>query len=114
MPVKLSEDELNELRESFRHSLNYESEDPTDPIDPLTYRQPDGDSCLHIAAHRGDLRSAELLLKAGLDVDQAGDMGCTPLHYAKQMGHGEVVALLLDYGASTNIRNRFGKLPLEM
>jgi hypothetical protein len=40
---------------AFADLLNYEAQDPTSPIDPLTYRAPDGDTCLHIAAHRGDL-----------------------------------------------------------
>lgn len=113
MPRQLTFSELQELKKAFGDLLNYESEDPTDPIDPLTHRQPDWDGCLHIAAMRGDRRSAELLLQAGVDINQQGDMGCTPLHYATKLGNKDVADLLIDHGASTTIRDEFRKLPLE-
>lgn len=112
--ARLTESELRELGASFKDLINYDSQDPTSPIDPLTYREPDGDGCLHIAAQKGDYRAMELLLKAGLDANQLGDMDCTPLHYAKMNGHNDVVDLLLRHGASNSIRNAFGKLPLDM
>lgn len=52
--------------------------DSTAPIDPLTYREAGGDHLIHIAAFTGDLRTVELLLDAGEDVDAIGDMGETP------------------------------------
>ena len=51
---------------------------------------------------------AELLLKAGSDVnDQSGEhcYGVTPLHDAAENGHLDVVKLLLKYGASLNLRD---------
>jgi ankyrin repeat protein len=108
MPSLLSQSELAELRAAFTDIQNYESEDPLTPIDPLTYCAPDGDTCLHIASHRGNLRAVELLLRAGLDVDKQGDMGYTALHYARTP---EIVECLLAYGASPNIKSEFGKLP---
>lgn len=108
MSSSLSLSELNELQAAFSDVINYESEDPFAPIDPLTYCAPDGDTCLHIASHRGNLRALELLLKAGLSIDRQGDMGCTALHYAKTP---EIVAYLLDSGASPDIKNEFGKAP---
>jgi ankyrin repeat protein len=109
MAPPLSTSELAELQAAFADRINYESEDPFEPIDPLTYCAPDGDNCLHVAAHRGDLRSVELLIKAGLDVNKQGDMGYTPLHYAATP---EVVAFLLAQGASPTIENEFGKSPI--
>ena len=53
---RLSSSELAELQAAFADRLNYRSEDPTDPIDPLTYVALDGDTCLHVAARRGNLR----------------------------------------------------------
>lgn len=111
MSEKLSTNEMQELRLAFADLLNYDSDDPTEPIDPLSYREPGGDSCIHIAAHRGNLRAVELLLKAGVDVNVTGEMGCTALHYARLKGHKDVERFLLDNGASTTIRNLFGKLP---
>jgi len=109
MPSLLSSEELEELQATFADVLNYESEDPFAPIDPLTYCAPDQDNCLHIAAHRGNLRAVELLVKAGLDINKQGDMGYTALQYATTP---EVIALLLANGASPNIENEFGTSPI--
>jgi ankyrin repeat protein len=101
------------LAAAFRDLLNYSAEDPTEPIDPLTYKTPEGDSCLHYAAMRGDLRAAQILLDAGLDPNLLGDMSCTPLHYARKLGHRNVVDLLIARGASPNLINEFGEKALE-
>jgi ankyrin repeat protein len=109
----LTSTEITELAAAFSHETKYEGEDPFAPINPLTYRRPDGDTCLHIAAFAGDVRSVVLLLKAGLDVNAVGDMECTPLHYAALKKRQEIIDILLAAGASRDIRNRFDKLPLE-
>ena len=106
--MKLREDELEELARAFADLINYESDDPTDPINPLTYEDPDGDNCLHVAASRNDHRAAGLLLKAGVDVNCRGDMGSTPLHYAVKRGSVEVIRVLLEHGASKTLKNEFG------
>jgi ankyrin repeat protein len=112
--VSLSIEEIQELNKAFADLLNYDSDDPTDLIEPITYRAPDGDTCLHIAAVRNDLRAAELLLKAGVDVNSQGDMGYTPLHHAVRKKQTAMVELLMSHGASMEIRNEFGKLPSDM
>jgi len=109
MQVPLSSTELFELRVTFADVVNYESDDPCSPIDPITYCAPDKDTCLHIAAHRGNLRAVELLVKAGLDVNVQGDMGYTPLHYAATP---EIVAFLLAHGASRDVKNEFRTSPM--
>jgi ankyrin repeat protein len=108
MALRLSKSEIQELVAAFADMLNYVSEDPSDPIDPLTYISPDNDNCLHIAAQRGNLRAVELLVKAGLDVNAPGDMGYTALHYATDP---KVVAFLLSHGASRDIPSEFGTVP---
>ena len=113
MRQKISDSEYNELLEFFASQLNYEADDLHSPIEPLTYKNPEGDSCLHIAAHTGNYRAVEILLKAGLDVNQTGDMGSTALHYANMKNNDDIIKLLIDHGASTELRNEFGKLPLE-
>ena len=104
----LTKDELIELNEAFADAINYASDDPTDPIDPLVYRSPDGETCLHIAALRNNHRAAVLLLKSEIDVDSQGDMGRTPLHHAFRLGNQEIVRVLLEHGASKHIVNEFG------
>lgn len=106
---RLSPAELAELQATFSYVTNYESDDPFEPIDPITYVAPDGDTCLHVAARRGDVRAAELLIKAGVDINRKGDMSCTPLHCAKTK---EMVMLLLANGAATDIVNEFGRSPI--
>jgi len=110
MSSGLTTSEMDELIGLFRayHLMNYESDDPCAPINPLTYVAPDGDTSLHIAAHRGELRAVELLVKAGLDLNRQGDMGCTPLHYPSTR---EVVDFLLSKGARTDVVNEFGRAP---
>jgi len=75
--MKLSKSEIDELREIFNDILDYEFGD----IDPLTYKVPDEDTCLHIAALLGNVRTMDLLLRGGVDVNSIGDIGFTPLHY---------------------------------
>lgn len=106
--MKLSNDEISELQESFSDLLNYDAADPTQPIDPINYRAPDGDTCLHIAAARNDTRAIQLLLKAGVDANVRGDMDSTPLHYAVSAGHDEAAEFLILNGASPTARNAFG------
>ena len=100
------------LVSSFADVLNFEAEDITSPIDYMTYVSPEGDTCLHIAALRGNKRAVELLVLAGLDVNQAGDMGNTPLHYAVLSGNMEVVEFLQSAGASAEKLNEFGRKPI--
>jgi ankyrin repeat protein len=107
--MNLSDAEIQELQTIFSDLTNYEDEDPLAPIEPLTYRSSDGDTCLHVAARRGSLRAVQLLLKGGLDVNALGDMSYTPLHWAATP---EIVDVLLGNGADPNIENEFGRSPV--
>ena len=97
------------LEAAFSDLINYEAENPLQPIDPLAYRTPEGDSCLHIAAGRGNLQAVALLLDAGMDPNLRGDLGNTPLHYARSGAHDAVAKLLIDRGASLSLTNELGK-----
>ncbi len=105
----LSAEEKAELLEAFAHMANYGSNDPTEPIDPLVYVAPDGDTCLHIASFAGNLRAVQLLVREGLNVNAKGDMGYTPLHYASTV---EIVEFLLASRADSSIVNEFGRSPV--
>ena len=105
----VAEDVLKELQDKFSDLLNDDAEDPFEPIDPLTYHSPEGDSCLHLAAIRGDCRALELLLDAGLDINEPGNVGNTALHYAIKYQHDDAVDLLVKRGAGTDIKNEFGE-----
>lgn len=114
MSMKLSDEAISELQKKYDYLINYESSDPTAPIDPLTYVDSGGDSLVHIAAQHGDLNTIKLLVEAGIDIDQKGDMGFTALHYAYDSKHLGVVDFLLARGASPDIENEFGKVPVAL
>lgn len=112
--MSLNAKNLQVIRDRYHYLKNYRSDDLDELIDPLTFVDPTGDSLLHIAACAGDLCTVELLVRAGVDVDQIGDMGCTALHYAKMKRKDDVYSFLVAQGASTLIRNEFGLLPAEV
>lgn len=107
-----SEDHLY-LKTAFKDLLNYESENIFDEIDPLSYSSPEGDSCLHIAVSRGDIRAMKLLISAGLDLNKKGDMSCTPLHIAYGENQNAAVDLLIQSGADQNAVDEFGRIPKD-
>ena len=121
MLEKLTEEEWNFLldlqKKYYWFISNHETEDMDSPIEPLTYIDPSGDSLLHMMAHQGDVSAVELLLKAGMDINQLGDMGYTALHYAyncmDKSKSAEIVKMLLAHGASPDILNEFRLKPGE-
>lgn len=73
-------------------------------------------SALHLAARGGHLECVQTLIKnvfpASLDAQDAN--GCTPLHCAAALGHDRIVALLLEQGANSAIRDSDGNTPLSI
>ena len=66
------------------------------------------------AAGSGDLAEVKrLVVDCGIDPNIQDDIGDTPLHYAAEHGHLDVVKLLLEHGADPNIQNNSGKTPLH-
>lgn len=75
----------------------------------LEARDTDDDTLLHRAAFRGVAQDVRDLLRLGSDVNAAGDLGHTPLHYAAMGGHRLVAEILLANGARTSTRNEWGQ-----
>ncbi|MEU6587028.1 ankyrin repeat domain-containing protein [Nocardia sp. NPDC046763] len=111
--MELTDDEIQKIQSKYKDLTNYQADDIFAPIDPMTYRESGGDGLLHIAADRGDLETIQLMLRAGADINQLGDMGLTPLHYAYLHHQQTVVDFLIENGASLEIRDEFGKLPAD-
>jgi ankyrin repeat protein len=111
MSHPLTLEQKQQLQDRYRHLTNYLDDDPLSPIDPESYVDSNGDHLIHIAASAGDAEAIALLLSAGADVNQLGDMGNTALHYARANGHEAVSRLLLEHGASEIAINEFGKTP---
>jgi ankyrin repeat protein len=72
----------------------------------------DGSTALHWAAYRDDLKSADLLIRAGANVNAANDLGATPLWAASQNGSEAMVRKLLQAGANPNLALLAGETPL--
>jgi ankyrin repeat protein len=70
-----------------------------------------GESPLMMAALKGDLADAKLLLDRGAKVDQPG---WSPLHYAATGPEPKIVQLLLDRGATIDGQSPNGTTPLMM
>ena len=69
---------------------------------------------LHIAAIRGNLSIAAILIKAKARLDVTDKLGNTPLHYAADRNQAEMTKLLLDAGSSPDPTNKDGVTPLMM
>ena len=72
-------------------------------------RDTDDDTLLHRAAFRDIVQDVRDLLRLGSNVNAAGDLGHTPLHYAAMGGHRSVVEILLANGARTSTQNEWGQ-----
>ena len=70
-----------------------------------------GESALMMAALKGDLTGAQLLLDRGAKVNKSG---WSPLHYAATGPEPELVQLLLDRGAEIDAGALNGTTPLMM
>ena len=73
-----------------------------DSFDDVNATNGDDENALHWAAHRNDLEAARLLIEAGINIDQHGDLGRTPLHDAASFGHRDMVLLLIESGADVH------------
>ena len=57
------------------------------------------------AATNGDVDAIEAFIDAAADLDELSESGSAPLHYAVSINRVEVVALLLDAGADTDVED---------
>ncbi|XP_050684639.1 serine/arginine repetitive matrix protein 2 [Leptidea sinapis] len=69
---------------------------------------------LHVAAAKGHVRIARLLLQYGANVSAAAQGGIRPLHEASENCNVEVIRLLLSYGADPLLVTYAGQTPEEL
>jgi ankyrin repeat protein len=81
--------------------------------DPNVGRPQYGWTPLHEAAQQGNKAIAQVLLKAGADVNPQLTDGYTPLHIAVYRKQREVAELLLANRADPNAKNKDGQTPLH-
>ncbi|KAJ8401521.1 hypothetical protein AAFF_G00384400 [Aldrovandia affinis] len=72
-----------------------------------------GWTALHLACYFGHREVVGELLKAGVDVNLANEVGDTALHQATRTGRKEVVLLLLRYDARPSVTNGTGQIPKD-
>ena len=82
--------------------------------DPNVGRPQDGWTPLQEAAQREIKGIAQVLLKAGADVNAKGTYGFTPLHMAVSRKQREVTELLLANHADPNAKDNEGHTPLHL
>ena len=58
-----------------------------------------GDNALHCVCVWDDLAIAKLLVENGINVNQSGEFGFTPLRIASQLSSTELISYLLENGA---------------
>ena len=68
---------------------------------------------LHIAAQRGNLEIAQLLIDRGAKINEVTSDGQTPLHLAAMGGYTKVADLLINWGALISIKDKCDKTPLD-
>ncbi len=73
----------------------------------------DPNAALIAAAEKGDLASAQLLLKEGANVNAAGPDGWTPLMLAVGRRNVKMVKLLLENGANADLKDSNDETALE-
>lgn len=71
------------------------------------------ETALMVAAKKGVLESAELLLQNGADTEIESDVGATALMYAVKEQQEEIVRLLLQYGANVDAKDWYGGSVLQ-
>jgi ankyrin repeat protein len=68
---------------------------------------------LHIAAQKGNIEAAKLLIKKNTDINAQDSIGKTPLHHATQCNQLDILSLLCRVGANLDAQNFGKKTPLH-
>lgn len=83
-------------------------------LDSVEIKSLFGNKPINIAATRGIISEVEVLLLAGVNVNERGEHGYTPLHDAVEQGHLDVVRLLIKNGADPKGMTDHMVTPVEL
>ena len=87
--------------------------DKTDLKKLLESKDSQDNTVLHMAALNNDVKTAELCLDHGADVNAMKSKATTLLHIAAAKGNLEMAELLISRGAGVNIKDGDSKTPLH-
>ena len=87
--------------------------DATELKQLLDSKDSQDNTVLHMAALNNDVKTAELCLDHGADVNTMKSKETTPLHIAAAKGNLEMAELLISRGAGVNIKDGDSKAPLH-
>lgn len=68
---------------------------------------------LYLACENQQIACAKMLLESGADVNKGKGLD-SPLHVVARASSGELVSLLMDFGADTQAKNAEGKRPVDL
>ncbi|CAF2044051.1 unnamed protein product [Rotaria magnacalcarata] len=78
----------------------------------INRRNEHGETIVHIAARKGDIKQLRKVLKAGANVNEGDNAGWTPLHEAVTKNQFKAARLLLKSGANANAPGPEGQTPI--
>ena len=87
--------------------------DTTELKQLLDKKDSQDNTVLHMAALNNDVKTAELCLDHGVDVNTVKSKETTPLHIAAAKGNLEMVQLLISRGAGVNMKDGDSKAALH-
>ena len=104
------------LHESIRKgTTNWTKRLIQDGADIHTIYREDRSAAIHWAAGYGDVKTIDVLLKAGASLTRTDGSGYTPLHWAAAMNSDvNVTKRLIAAGASVRARTGWGRTPLHV
>jgi hypothetical protein len=79
----------------------------------LDWRDKEGRTLLHLAASKGSVGCAKVLLESGADKNAKSKDGRTALYRASANGDRRMVESLIEFGADPTITNDRGRSPLD-
>lgn len=106
---KLMNREVRELLDKVQDVPDFLGTDLRDINDKNAF----GDNALHCVCVWGDIDAAKLLVENGINIDQKGEGGVTPLKMAHDFGFKDLVEYLISVGADMQSLHREFEYNLE-
>ncbi|KAG8644659.1 hypothetical protein MANES_11G152141v8 [Manihot esculenta] len=88
--------------------------DSLDSFGPLDLRDKEGRTPLHLAAGRGNIKCARVLVESGADKDAKSKDGRTALYRAAANGDHKMVEMLIEMGSDPTIADNHGRSAFDV